>query len=257
MLELLLHNKSSMSADQQMIDTISNNIANMNTDGYKAETGEFSDLVYDSLNRNGIPVNGASATTLQTGTGAKINGFVRDNTEGTLNQTGQNTDFALDGPGYFKVITSNGTAAYERNGDFSIDASGTLVDQSGNRVEVQFTNGKVPLKEDNFTVANDGTVSEKNGNVTNVIGKINVYDVIGQNAFTSVGNNLYVPNQGAQIYKTLNTNIKQGYTEGSNVNLVSEMTNMLSVQRSFQLNSKGLSTADQMWQMVNSMASNQ
>lgn len=258
MLELLLHNRTSMNAEQQKMDAISNNIANMNTDGYKKEDVDFSDLVYDSLKRNGYPTSKTPAGEViqQDGTGVRANGFMRDNTQGSVENTGLSTDFALDGSGYFKVIKGDGTAAYERNGNFNLDANGRIVDKNGNILEVNYTNGFVGLTANNFTVSDDGTVSTKTANGDfKTVGKVNVYDTIGQASLLSVGDNLYVPKPGAQMFQTNSTNIMQGYVEKSNVDLSKEMTDMITTQRSFQLSSKCLTTADEMWQMVNNMSS--
>lgn len=255
MLELILHNKSSMNAQQQKLDAISNNIANMETTGYKREDVDFSDLVYDTMQRRGYPTSTVAAgdTIQQNGTGVRANGFIRDNKQGSVEQTNLCTDFALDGSGYFKVIKADGTAAYERAGNFKLDSSGTLVDENGNKLEVNFTNGAVQLPYNNFTVASDGTLSVKDGATSTIVGKINVYDVVGQASMISQGDNLYVPKDGAQIYQTNSTNIMQGYQEKSNVDVAKEMTDMITTQRAFELNSKSLTTADEMWQMVNNL----
>lgn len=255
MLELILHNKSTMNAEQQKMDAISNNIANIETTGYKKENVDFDDLVYDTLIRKGYPTVTVAAgeTGQQSGTGIRANGYIRDNTQGSLLKTGMSTDLALDGSGYFKVTKSDGTAAYERSGNFNIDSAGKLVDKNGNRLEVNFTNGEVPLSAGNFTVADDGTISVKSGTTETAVGKINVYDVVGQASMVSEGDNLYVPKPGVQMYQTNGTDIKQGYEEKSNVDISKEITDMISTQRAFEFSSKSLSVADEMWQMVNNM----
>lgn len=256
MLELMLHNRSSMNAQQQKLDNISNNLANMDTDGYKTEKVAFSDLVYDTMKRSGIAVSTKTGTEVEpeTGTGVKTTGYLRDTSQGALEQTNVSTNLALSGEGYFKVTKSDGTAAYERSGDFSIDGAGKLVDSSGNRLEVNFTNGAVALNASNFSVSEDGTVSVQDGTTSKNVGKINVYNVVGQDALISAGENIYVPVSGAQMYQTNTTTIEQGYVEKSNVDVSKEMTDMIQAQRAYQLNGKCLSTADQMWQMVNNMA---
>lgn len=254
---LMWTSRSAMNAQQQKLDAISNNIANVDTDGYKTEQVQFSDLLYENLTRTGYPTNtnnnnGINADP-QNGTGVKATDWIRDNSQGNITQTNQNTDLALDGSGYFRVIRPNGTAAYERSSDFNLDVNGRLVDKSGNILEVNYTNGPVTLTQNNFVVAQDGTLSIKQPNGNVAVGKINVYDTIGNNSMASVGDNLYVPKTGAQIFATNTTNIMQGYVENSNVDIAKEMTDMISAQRAFELNTKSMTTADQMWEMVNNL----
>ncbi|MDF2504515.1 flagellar hook-basal body complex protein [Clostridium sp.] len=256
---LMWTSRSAMNAQQQKLDAISNNIANMNTDGYKSERVQFSDLVSESMNRLGYPTNINNNNGInnepQNGTGVRATDWIRDNSQGDLTQTNESTDLALDGSGYFKVTRPDGTAAYERSGDFNLDGNGRLVDKSGNILEVNFTNGTVPLTRNNFIVSQDGTVSIKQPDRDVVAGKINVYDTIGEDSLTSIGNNLYTPKNGAQIFVSNNTNIMQGYTETSNVDITKEMTDMIAAQRAFELNTKSLTTADEMWGMVNNLKS--
>lgn len=240
--------RTAMNAQQEKLDMISNNIANMDTDGYKSGEVGFSDLVYDNLKRLGVPVTDDPnrAVAPQNGTGIRATEMIRDNTQGNLIQTNQSTNLALDGEGYYKVIRPDGSNAYERSGDFILDGLGRLTDNNGNRLEVigqqNYTNGQ-------FKVDKDGTI---NVNGTNV-GKINVYDAIGQNSLTSIGNNLYLPKSGVQMFATNGASIMQGYSEGSNVDISKEMSDMIIAQRAFELSSKGLSTADEMASMVNEL----
>lgn len=251
--------RSAMNAQQQKLDAISNNIANLNTNGYKREDVDFSDLVYENLSRLGYPTNTNNNNGInnnpQNGTGVRATEWIRDNSQGDLTQTNQSTDLALDGSGYFKVSRSDGTTAYERSSDFNLDVNGRLVDKSGNILEVNFTNGAVPLTKDNFIVSQDGTLSIKQPNGDVAVGKINVYDTIGQDSLISIGDNLYIPKNGAQVFASNNANIMQGYTENSNVDITKEMTDMITTQRAFQLNTKSLTTADEMWGMVNNLRS--
>lgn len=240
---------TAMNAQQEKLDVISNNIANMDTAGYKSINVGFGDLVYETMNRSGVPVSADPNRTVdpENGTGVKTTATTRNDASGALVATGNATDLALQGSGYFKVIRQDGSSAYVRSGNFTQDGSGRLTDSNGDRLEVigqdTFTNG-------NFAVATDGTISVSGKNV----GKINVYDTIGQDSLTSVGNNIYVPKAGAQMFVTNSATITQGYYEGSNVDITKEMTDMIVAQRAFQLSSKGLSTADQMAGMVNQLA---
>lgn len=241
--------RTAMNAQQNKLDVIANNIANIDTTGYKSTDVGFGDLVYETMNKSSMPVSNDPTRTVdpENGTGVKTTETSTDNSSGSLLQTGIKTDLALQGDGYFKVIRQDGSNAYVRSGNFTQDGSGRLTDSNGDRLEVKgqdtFTNG-------NFDVATDGTISVAGKNV----GKINVYDTIGQDSLTSLGNNLFVPKNGAQMFVTNSATISQGYSEGSNVDLSSEMTDMIAAQRAFQLSSKGLSTADEMANTVNQLA---
>lgn len=241
--------RTAMNAQQEKLDIISNNISNMDTAGYKTEDVGFRDLVYETLNRNGIPVTDNKSRTVdpQNGTGIRNSEVTRDTTSGGLVQTGLKTNLALQGNGYFKVIRPDGSNAYVRSGDFVEDGSGRLVDNNGDRLEVigqdnKFING-------NFTVDTQGNVTVNGSNV----GKINVYDTIGEDSLVSVGNNLYVPKAGATMFVTNGATINQGYSEGSNVDMSEQMTNMIEAQRSYQMSAKSLTNADQMAGIVNQL----
>ncbi|WP_123053516.1 flagellar hook-basal body complex protein [Clostridium sp. JN-1] len=261
MLRILWNSKSAMNAEQEKLNVISNNLANSSTAGYKRENVGFEDLVYETLNRTGYPNSGNSPKEPINGTGVKAAEWIRDTSEGSLKQTGINTDLAIDGDGYFRVTLPNGTKAYERAGDFNIDAAGTVVDKNGNRLDMGLSpegtslrNSGTFLRPDNFKVGENGEVYLNNNDTTYLYGKINLYMPIGQTAFRSIGNNLYQPIPGAQVIPS-NAKIRQGALEGSNVDLAAEMTDLISAQRAFEINSKGVQTADEMWQLVNNMKS--
>ncbi|MGE5628542.1 MAG: flagellar hook-basal body complex protein [Solirubrobacterales bacterium] len=251
--------KSALAAQQEKLDCISNNIANASTLGYKREEVSFQDLVYDKLERAGIPTAKDAKTALINGSGVKVGIALRDTTQGSMLTTGVSTDFALDGKGYFRVIKQDGSFAYERNGSFSVDGTGKLVDKGGNILEIQYTedgnkiNAAGGLSADNFSVDQTGVITVKQGASSVDYGKINVYNVTGNDSMLSVGNDLYVPVQGANIYSENGTNVLQGYLENSNVDMSKEMADMIIAQRSFQLGSKGISTADEMWGLINNM----
>ena len=163
----------------------------------------------------------------------------------------------LDGEGYFKVISSNGTEYYTRDGSFKLDSYGRLVTANGNILEVQYANGysqnNTGLTADNFTINKKGEIfAENNGNFEKV-GEIAVYTAVGNDAFTSVGDNLFKELNGVQVYRTLDADMYQGYLEASNVDLSQEMTDMIVTQRAFQLSSKGITAADEMWEMINNL----
>ena len=254
MLTTLWTSKSGLNANQEKLDVISNNIANVNTTGYKKVNAGFKDLISSSLDEWGNPLNDKTATV---GSGVKVGNFTKDNSQGGLQTTNQKTDLALDGEGYFKVISSNGTEYYTRDGSFKLDSYGRLVTANGNILEVQYANGysqnNTGLTADNFTINKKGEIfAENNGNFEKV-GEIAVYTAVGNDAFTSVGDNLVKELNGVQVYRTLDADMYQGYLEASNVDLSQEMTDMIVTQRAFQLSSKGITAADEMWEMINNL----
>lgn len=254
MLTTLWTSKSGLNANQEKLDVISNNIANVNTTGYKKVNAGFKDLISSSLDEWGNPLNDKTATV---GSGVKAGNFTKDNSQGGLQTTNQKTDLALDGNGYFKVISSNGTEYYTRDGSFKLDSYGRLVTANGNILEVQYANGysqnNTGLTSDNFTINKKGEIfAENNGNFEKV-GEIAVYTAVGNDAFTSVGDNLFKELNGVQVYRTLDADMYQGYLEASNVDLSQEMTDMIVTQRAFQLSSKGITAADEMWEMINNL----
>lgn len=260
MYTLLNSNKSAMIAQQRNLDTISNNLANVNTNGYKKLKAQFSDLYQDTLERQGYPTT-EGAENLNYGTGVKLNKAVRQVTQGSLTETNNNSDLAIDGQGFFRVYMADNTVAYTRSGNFKVDSAGSLVDSNGNRLsvvnrngnELNYPNGTMKLTNDNFVVDKDGVLYREENNNFIELGSIKTYDTIGDTSLISVGESLFVPMEGAIMYETKNRNIQQGYLENSNVNVADEMSDMILTQRAFQLSSTGLKTADEMWGLVNSL----
>lgn len=244
--------KSGMSANQNKINVISNNMVNATTTGYKRLEVEFQDLVRESLNRDSYPVNKANT---DIGTGVRAGNEIRNTMQGSLKQSGITTDLAIDGEGLFRVIRPNNTYAYTRSGEFAVDSSGKIVDDAGNVLDIQFYNNNsyatAGLTNENFTVDKNGQVYAGDG----LVGRINLYNVTGDNDFLSIGDSLFVPKPGSNLNVVNGSNIMQGYTEMSNVNLGQEMTDLISVQRAFQLNSRGITVADDMWSMINNLQS--
>lgn len=273
MLRVLWSGRSAMYAQQEKLDAISNNIANVNTEGYKRQDVSFQDLMNETLDRRGYPVNEEGNRNLIHGTGVKTGPWIRDNTQGTLNNTGSSTDFAIDGNGYFKVF-SNDKEYYIRAGNFNLDNKGNLVDKNGNILEIDRNieniidedeeydfdddyyddyedydddfgevQRRTPLIKDNFYVEKDGRVYLKDAKKPRLIGKINVYDAVGENAFISVSDNLYKPVQGVNP-EAVNSDVLQGYVERSNVRMEKEMSDMIVSQRAFEFSSRAVKAAD-------------
>ena len=243
--------KSGMSSTQNKINVISNNIVNSNTAGYKKLDVEFQDLVRAGLSNNSYPTNDVNATT---GTGIKSTTEVRNFAQGSLKNTKISTNLAIDGEGLFRVIRSDNTYAYTRNGEFSVDANGTLVDDAGNILDIQFEDEK---NYNNSGITSDNLSVNKQGEVfvnDEKIGNINLYKPTGDNDVLSASGNLFIANDGIELIAA-DGDIYQGYTEMSNVEISQEFTDLIAMQRAFQLNSKGFNVADEMWSMINNLQS--
>ena len=256
MLRTLWTAKSGMNANQDKIDAISNNISNANTMGYKKIEVGFKDLLSESLDRLGNPINDKSSII---GTGTKTSEWYRDSSQGNLQETLLSTDFSIDGSGYFKVISTDGNELYTRDGSFNIDSTGTLVDNRGNKLELDYLNGysenNVIFNKNNFLVDKKGDIYIKDGGNFTKVAEIPVYNAVGDRSFVSIGDNLFTPSEGIQVERTRNFDLYQGTLEGSNVDIATEFADMIITQRAFQLSSRSISTADEMWGMINNMRS--
>lgn len=257
MIRSIWNSRSGMAAQMDKLDTISNNMANSTTVGYKRVDVKFNDLMQEDLNKLGYPVSEGKRQF--TGSGVKSTEIERDNTQGNLMQTNMNTDLAIDGKGYFKVIDSEGKSFYTRGGSFSIDSSGTIVDKSGNKLVILDAGGAninrqgTGFTNDSFIVDNSGYIrSDKHRGL-----RIPIYDTIGDSSMKSIGDSLYVPkndgNTRKNIIESKDFSLLQGFTEQSNVDLGREMSELIITQRAFQLNSTALKTADEMWGMANNL----
>lgn len=259
MLRTLWTSKMGMNAYQEKLDAIGNNIANSGTTGYKKVDVQFKDLLSEKLDRRGTPLYNKDAIM---GTGVRTTSWVRDNTQGHLLETNLSTDLCIEGEGqYFRLTRPDGSKVYSRDGSFKVDSQGTLVDSNMSKVDLEFVAGRnaqnTKFKADEFKVDSEGNVFVKEGDMYNKVAKMNLYTADGNNAFQSISDNYFVPSEGAQVrvVDNANTHIHQGYLEGSNIDTAQEMTDMIVTQRAFQLSSKSLQTADDMWGMINNMRS--
>ncbi|KOF57820.1 flagellar basal body rod protein FlgG [Clostridium sp. DMHC 10] len=255
MFRIMWNGTSGMYAEQEKLDAIANNLANSSTVGYKSQSVSFSDLVYETINGREYPVSNGNDPI--NGTGVKANDWMRDNTQGTPSETDKKTDFAIVGDGYFRVTRPDGSKAYERNGQFSVDGNGRIVDSSGNILDIQYkvNPNSVQFSDSNIVLAENGEIGIRiNENQIEDVGKVNLYNVVGDDSMTSIGDNLFSPKNGAQVSVVGNSQIKQGFVEESNVDMVTELTGMIVAQRAYEFSSKSLKTADEMWQLVNSLS---
>jgi flagellar basal-body rod protein FlgG len=242
-----------MEAQQAHIDTIANNLANANTTAFKRSRASFQDLLYQTLR-----APGQSATTgtvvpsgIQIGAGAKLASVDKLFTRGPTQITGNDFDFMVEGDGFFRVQKDDGSIAYTRDGHFSKDNGGRLVTADGFPVIPEII---VPSGAQNFHVGFDGTVTVKLAGESQELGQIALSDFINPTGLAAVGGNYYVPSRasGDPIDGVANQNglgrIAQQQLEGSNVDIVEEMVNMITGQRAYEINSKVIKTGDEMLQ---------
>lgn len=245
----IMHNsKSGMMASQGKVDIISNNIVNSQTAGYKKLEAGFLDLYVESLNRNSYPNNSKDSIT---GTGVRITQEIRNLSQGFLKNTEIKTNMAIDGEGFFCVITPNGEHALTRNGEFSLDANGQMVDNYGNKLDINYVPGHegVDLSNGDLSINKAGEIFLDN----KIVGKVGLYKYQGDNDLLSVGDGLFLGREGAIQEVVEGSNILQGHIEMSNVNMQNEMTDMIMAQRAFQFNSRGMNAIDEMWSMINNL----
>jgi flagellar basal-body rod protein FlgG len=257
------NSKSSLRAQQQKIDSISNNISNINTTAYKKSAVNFEDLVYESLERKGYPISkkGKEEHTLQNGTGIKTADPVRNFAQGNLLETNMKTDFAVEGSGYFEINLSSGQKAYTRDGSFKVDLNGQLVDKNGNPISVVDDNGKEvdlikldsKLTNENIKLNRDGEIYAVGNNLNQKLGKVKLIKFVGDDSLQAIGGNNFIAKEDAEIVEAKDSIVFQGFLEQSNVNFQDEMVEMMLTQRAFQMSSSSLKTADEMWGMVNNL----
>lgn len=249
-----------MAVQQYNMDTISNNLANVNTSGYKKGRAEFQDLLYQTINLAGT--NSSNSTSLpsgiQVGHGSKLQSVQRTYSTGNMRSTDGRYDMAIEGDGFFQVTMPDGTLAYTRDGAFTLDQNGTLVNASGYNLTPQIT---IPQDALSVTIAKDGTVSVTQTGQTQPqqVGQITLVHFINPAGLNQLGNNLVQPTlasgdaiEGNPGQDGLGT-ILQGSLEVSNVDVAEEMVNMIIGQRAYEANSKTIQTIDSMLQLVTSL----
>jgi len=254
MFNILATAKSGMNAYQEKIDYLSNDLVNSGTTGYKSTDVEFKDLLTESLNRKGTPLVAKDAIS---GTGVKLGMNYAKNKQGNMLPTGGKTDLAIDGTGYFALQKSDGSIVYTRDGNLKIDSDGTLVDTDGKKVYIQYENGasegNPALKSEDISIDQQGGITMKVEGEEVKVGTIPVFTAIGDKGFIPLGNNCFAPSADAQVTASTDYNIIQGALEASNVDTGEVFSDLILAQRAFQLNSKAITTADDLWSMVNNM----
>jgi flagellar basal-body rod protein FlgG len=247
-----------MMAQQTNVDVISNNIANMNTTGYKRQRAEFQDLLYQDVARPGASTSGPETmapTGIQIGAGVKTGGIYRIAEQGALSQTSNPYDLAIQGRGYFQVTMPDGTTAYTRDGSFQLSDQGELVTADGNPVQPGIT---VPANTVAVTVSKTGQVQATlAGQVApQTIGQLQLATFPNEAGLQAEGGNLLTetaasgqPIIGSPGDPSIGT-VQQGFVEASNVNPVSEITALISAQRAYEMNSRVVKSADDMLSTV-------
>lgn len=259
MIRALWTSASGMEAQQMNLDVIANNLANVNTSGFKKSSIQFQEMMYDTNKSPGASSSDSSTTPtgVQVGYGSKPVATERNFTQGNLQQTGNTFDVAIQGTGLYKVTLPDGTNAYSRDGSFIVNADGQLVTSQGYLVTGV---GQIDPKATNIAIGSDGTISATVNNAAVKISPITLSNFPNPQGLNSLGNNLYqetAASGNAVDGQTPGVNgmgtLAQGYVETSNVQVVEEMVNMIQAQRAYEINSKAIQTSDQMMQMANNL----
>lgn len=259
MLKALNTAASGMQAQQTSLDTIANNMANVSTTGFKKSRAEFEDLLYQTIKEPGAQQSKSVShpTGVQVGLGVKTAAAQKIFEEGHVQVTKNTLDVAIEGKGFFPIQTPNGEVGYTRDGTFHQDASGKIIDKNGNPLIPEII---IPPTATAIGINNFGKVSVEMGDGTKQeIGQIQLVDFVNPAGLKSLGKNLFSPTSasGAPIQGNPGENslgtLAQGQLEGSNVNIVDEMVDMIRTQRNYESNSKVVQAADQMLQFSNNL----
>jgi flagellar basal-body rod protein FlgG len=246
--------KTGLDGQQTGLDIISNNLANVQTNGYKRQRGVFQDLLYQTLRQPGAQVGDANQlpTGLQLGTGVRVASTERIFVQGNLNNTGNDLDVAIDGRGFFVLELPDGTQAYTRDGTFTVDQNGQLVGVGGYVVQPPIN---IPDNALTISIGRDGTVTvtQPGANGASVqVGQLQLATFINPTGLQSDGENLYLETDASGPANLLQPGLDgagrllQQYVETSNVNVAEELVSMIITQRAYELNSKAVETSDQM-----------
>lgn len=249
--------KTGLEAQQTRMSVISNNLANVNTTGFKRDRAMFEDLLYQNVRQVGAQSSQDTRlpSGLQLGTGVRTVATEKIHTMGNIVQTNNSLDVAIQGRGFLQVLMPDGNLAYSRDGAMHMDETGQLVTSSGYVIQPAIT---IPNNATSVTIGSDGVVSAMTpGSASPTqIGSIQLADFINPAGLQSIGQNLYQetassgsPSTGTPGLNGLGT-VAQGALETSNVNVVEELVNMIETQRSYEMNSKAIQTTDRMLQYV-------
>jgi len=250
-----------MAAQQLNVEVISNNIANMNTIGFKRQRAEFQDLLYQSLERAGAQSSDQGTivpTGIQIGAGVKAGSTYRINEQGALTQTGNKLDVAIQGRGYLQVLMPSGEISYTRAGDLSVNDQGQLVTKDGYQVQPAVV---IPADATDISISKSGQVQVNQAGQTapSIVGNLELATFLNEGGLEPIGDNMFLqsgasgaPTTGVPGTAGIGTML-QGYTEASNVDAVSEITALIVAQRAYEMNSKVITSADQMLSAANQL----
>lgn len=250
--------KTGLDAQQTRMQVISNNLANTNTTGFKRDRAVFQDLLYQTVRQPGAQSSQDTQlpSGLSTGTGVRVVSTEKLFSQGNLSQTEDPLDLAIQGRGFFEVLTPDGTVSYTRDGSFQIDAQGQMVTATGYALQPGIT---IPEFATGVTIGQDGTVTASlpGAAAPTQLGVVSLADFINPSGLQAIGGNLFreTASSGAPLQGTAGSgglgNLIQGSVETSNVNVVEELVSMIETQRAYEISSKAISTTDGMLQYIN------
>ena len=256
MIRALWTASTGMQAQQVNMDVIANNLANVNSSGFKKSRADFQDILYQTSKAAGTGVDGGEIPTgIQVGLGSRVAAVQKVFTTGDFQQTQNELDVAIEGPGFFQVTMPDGTEAYTRSGAMKKDSTGRLVTSDGFPI---FPEVVIPENSTSVSIASGGTVEVilDGESIPSQVGTLDLVRFGNSSGLKSLGRNLYAetPTTSAPITGTPGEQgfgtLSQGFLEGSNVNIMEEMVNMIAGQRAYEVNSKAITTADEMLQMT-------
>lgn len=247
--------KTGLEAQDQDIAVIANNLANVNTTGYKQGRALFEDLVYQTVRQAGAQSsqNTQIPSGINMGTGVKLVSTQKIFTQGAIQNTQAPLDIAIEGRGFFNILLPNGTTSYTRDGTFELDSTGQLVTSNGYLLQPAIT---IPPQSTAVTIGIDGTVSVTVDGTTSQVGTIQLSDFINPAGLQPIGSNLYLETTASGSPLTDNPGssglggLLQGSLEASNVNVVEELVNMITAQRAYEITAKSIQTVDEMLQYL-------
>ncbi|HIL87821.1 MAG TPA: flagellar basal-body rod protein FlgG [Deltaproteobacteria bacterium] len=260
MMRALFTAASGMQAQQRNIDTVANNLANVNTTGFKKSKVHFQDLLYQNEKSAGGPSSLSTQVPvgLHVGHGVKYVSTEKMHSQGGMENTERELDIGIDGPGYFQILQPNGIVAYTRDGHFNVDGQGRLVTSDGLLVDPEIN---IPIETRKVEMGFDGTISIylRDETLPEAIGSLTLVRFRNPSGMTPISKNLYIPTaaSGNPLIDAPGSNgmgtLNQGFLELSNVSLVEEMVDMITAQRAYEVNSKAIQASDEMLQTANNL----
>lgn len=251
---------SGMQAQQLNIDVVANNLANVNTTGFKKSRADFQDLMYQNLKSTGSPSTNSTQVPsgIQVGLGSKAAAVTKIFTPGNISQTGNELDIAIEGDGFYQIQMPDGSTGYSRAGAFKRDSQGRVVNSDGYPLLPEIV---IPSNATKINIGNDGTVSvmQAGQSAPTSVGNIQLANFSNPSGLSALGKNIYQPSDssGNATTGTPGQNgvgtVSQGFLEMSNVSVMEEMVSMITGQRAYEVNSKAVQTADEMLQQANNL----